>query len=121
MGSMTRIQQILLGQRSAAPNRGRFLADHEMDRCLHLIFMVATFDLFLDESDPEHLTEKPDMKLTGISGTASEESSDAFAFVPVLDHCCYLATRLYRARPLPCYLGSLVIIRDGSTTHESGK
>ena len=86
MGAVARVDEIRTGQRRAASDCRRFLADDQMDRRLHLILVVAPFDLFLDAADAEHgsieVDHLPRLARVAISG----ESADALARVFVTDH-----------------------------------
>ena len=48
--AMARIEKIAVGERRGDPHAGGFLADHQMNGRLHLVFVIPAFDLFFDAS-----------------------------------------------------------------------
>ena len=58
VGAMAGVDEIRYPQSGAAANRGGFLTDHQVDRCLHLILAIAPLDLLFDAADPQHVAEE---------------------------------------------------------------
>jgi hypothetical protein len=59
MGPVARIHEISAAQRGAAPNCGSLLADHQTDRCFHLVLMVPSLDFLFDSPDSQHCAVPP--------------------------------------------------------------
>ncbi len=57
--AVARVDEIGGRERRAASDGGRFLADHQVNRRLHLVLVIAAFDLFLDAPDAEHRAVEP--------------------------------------------------------------
>ncbi len=84
--AVARVDEIRSRQRRAAADRGRFLADHQVDRRLHLILVVAALDLFLDAADAQHRSIEVGEVPRLARGAVSGESAGALALVWVPDH-----------------------------------
>jgi len=62
------------------------LTDHEVNRRLHLILVIATLDFLLDEPDAEHVAEELRVELARVRRSSADESVETLASVHVTDH-----------------------------------
>src|SRR6266699_3151057 len=63
VGAVAAIEKVGVGERGTASDRGRFLPDHEVDRGLHLVLVVALLDLLLDDPDAQHRAKQAQQEL----------------------------------------------------------
>src|SRR5262245_34734581 len=83
--AVARVEQIRLPKCRAAPDRGRFLSDHQMNWCLHLVLVVSAFDFLLDATDAEHREVQANEERRLVRVPEPRKSRGAFTLVRITD------------------------------------